>query len=463
MNETEMAKSYLESLKDPDNKFSGDIDLLPKKLRDQYDRIFDMEGEYQAEYALTAPIDRETFSDRIREAKKKFIQNLESISQKNERADGMKAYLDSLAFPGNYLSGDPLLLPENLLDKYVDYISYEQEYFRGKRFEYDNNGINQYSLALKETRMDYFTSLMDACEQYLSSNNIISNNLTNNDMNTKKKTTGDAESTSAAVAEPEPKQETQAKEKRPPQCVTVNGDNISHAHFFKAKDKDQWFFTAKINGQPLRAQPMLKEHVDKFAKREMSVEELMKTYYPTKMQKRLSRKEFAMPQIIQMEKGEKKIEKFNVYKETNVESPDFGHYKFYACVDGKSMSTRPSQQDLNAYFDAVETPQSLVAKNFGDKLGIKAFYEKFKLPEGVNISSDDIHIKKNSDTNRYEITAGRDGYGTIPKELSYEDRQAYFNKSANKEQLAAKYLTTEITALSQHNTKAEKKEHSLSR
>jgi len=241
------------------------------------------------------------------------------------------------------------------------------------------------------------------------------------------------------------------QERKPhePQMITINGDKISHAHAFKSDKSDAWFYTAKINGVPLKPQVMTLEDVEKVLSKNVPVQEMMQKYYPSKLMPRVNPAEFKLPQTIQTGEGEQQIVKFNVYKETDQKMADYGKYRFYAQVGMQKMSVTGSKQDLDAYFDGVTTPKQLVVKNFGDRLGMKEHYEQFQLPEGTNLVAKDILIKKNQVTNRYELSVEMEGKGEIPaKELSYADRQSYFNKVATKEQLAAKYLGNEIKALS---------------
>ena len=150
------------------------------------------------------------------------------------------------------------------------------------------------------------------------------------------------------------------------------------------------------------------------------------------------------------------IDKMNVYKETNEQSPDFGKYKLYAVVGEQKMSTLMSFKDLNAYFDRVTTPAKLVEKNFGEKLHLASAYEKYKLPEGVK--AEDIRIAKDKQSGQWNISADLGKLGTTSrKPLGFDDGFSYFTaKTATREQLAAKYLNSEIKGLmaSQHKEQA---------
>lgn len=53
-------------------------------------------------------------------------------------------------------------------------------------------------------------------------------------------------------------QEAKAERKpREPQMVTVNGDKVTHGHAYQSKtNPEDWYFTAKINGEQLKPQKM---------------------------------------------------------------------------------------------------------------------------------------------------------------------------------------------------------------
>lgn len=244
------------------------------------------------------------------------------------------------------------------------------------------------------------------------------------------------------------KAETAKAEKREPQMVTVNGDKVTHGHVFKSNQSDDWYFTAKINDVPLKPQKVSKEDMEGLMNRTKNVAELMQTYYPTKLMPKVSAEDMRLPVSINTAVGEQRLYKFNVYKETHMDNVDYGKYRFYAQVDDQKMSASASRQDLNAYFDKVMKPADMVARVFGDRLGMAEHYRQFQLPEGTNIEAKDIRIMKNQQTNKYEIHANLGEHGrTSARELSYDDKQSYFShKTATKEQLAAKYLGNEISA-----------------
>lgn len=243
-------------------------------------------------------------------------------------------------------------------------------------------------------------------------------------------------------------QDSAIREKRPPQFVTVNGDEVTHGHIFKSNKSDDWFFTARINGEPLRPVGITKEETDGFFNKSLTVQNLMEKYHPSKLMPKVNSNDLAVTNTFQGNNGQTHtVEKFNVYKEKDQSNQDYGKYKFYAVVDGQKMSMTAPKSDLNAFFDKVMTPAQLVVKNFGDRLNLKEHYEQFKLPEGVDTSK--IHIMKNKETNFYEISANfGEGARISGKALSYNDRTSFFaTKTATKEQLAAKYLGNEISAI----------------
>ena len=257
------------------------------------------------------------------------------------------------------------------------------------------------------------------------------------------RTTKDKAAKKKAVPEVEKEKEQEVREKRPPQMVTVNGDNVSNLHVFKSDRGDDWFITARINDVPLKPQVCSPEDCEAIMNKTAKAEELMQKYYPTKVMRRLSTEELKLPATFHDNGKEFSINKFNVYKEKNEENIHYGKYKLYADIDGKKMSVVAPPQLLNEYFDRVKTPAQMVAQVFGEQLGLKSHYEQFLLPEGVK--ANDIRIQKNKETNRYEISVDVSGLKSCPKEISYSDRQAFFStKIASKEQLAAKYLGSEI-------------------
>lgn len=244
------------------------------------------------------------------------------------------------------------------------------------------------------------------------------------------------------VAEPSKKEEQEkTKEHREPQMVTVNGAKVTHAHAFQSnKNPEDWFFVAKIDGKELHPQKMSQEDIAAYSKRELSVEQLMQNYYPTKLMKQIPAEEYKAANTLS---DGRTIEKMNVYKESNDQSRNFGKWMLYAQVGEQKMSTPMPNHDLNAYFDRVTTPAQLVEHNLGQRLHLASHYAQFKLPDGAEIK--DIRVSKDAD-NKWRISADMGERGvTGKKELTFDDGYSLFHtKTATREQLAAKYLTPEI-------------------
>lgn len=238
---------------------------------------------------------------------------------------------------------------------------------------------------------------------------------------------------------------------RPPQMVTVNGEKVSHAHAFQSnKNPDAWFFTAKIDGVQLRPQFMNAEDVKAWQDRKWNVEQFMQTYYPTKLQPKVSKGEY---QAADKLSDGRHIDKMAVYKEHDEQSPEFGKYHIYVQVKNVQgdkdvkMSKLMSNEDLNAYFDRVTTPAKLVEKNFGEELNLASAYQKYQLPE----EAQDAKIKLNKDiTGKWNISVDLGEKGqTSSHNLSRSDLYSlYSTHTATKEQLAAKYCNAEIRELS---------------
>ena len=269
---------------------------------------------------------------------------------------------------------------------------------------------------------------------------------------TEKKSEKKAEDVSAKAGETtktgkaEESQEAKTERKpREPQMVTVNGQKVSHAHAFQSNvNPETWYFTAKLDGLQLRPMRMHAEDLAAYQKKEISVEQLMQTYYPSKLAPKVSREEYAAQHYLSDGRA---IEKMNVYKEHDEKREGYGRYKLYAVVGDQKMSTTMSYADLNAFFDRTITPAKLVEKNFGEQLHLKSHYEQFKLPEGVQVK--DVLVAKDRKTGLWNISVDLGDRGkTDKKPLTYDDGFSLFNtKTATREQLAAKYLTPEIKGL----------------
>ena len=245
-------------------------------------------------------------------------------------------------------------------------------------------------------------------------------------------------------------QEAKAERKpREPQMVTVNGDKVTHGHAYQSKtNPEDWYFTAKINGEQLKPQKMDPADLAAYQKKEMTVPQLMERYYPTKLMQRAPDVAFQVANVVPgPDQRPLSVDKFNVYKEKDEQRADFGRYKFYAEVGDQKMSTVPSRQDLNAYFDRVMTPGQLVEKNFGERLHLPSHYEQFRLPEGVDASG--VRIAKDRADGKWKVSMDLGEHGrTDKKEISFDDGYSLFKtKTASREQIAAKYLGDDIKAM----------------
>ncbi len=248
---------------------------------------------------------------------------------------------------------------------------------------------------------------------------------------------------------PEQKSETQQERKpREPQMVTVNGDKVTHGHAFQSKtNPEDWYFTAKINDEQLKPQKMDPADLVAYQKKEMTVPQLMERYYPTKLMERVPEVAYKTPNVIAGPESNLTVDKFNVYKEKDEQRADFGKCKFYAEVGGQKMSTVAPREELNAYFDRVRTPGQLVERNFGERLHLSSHYTQFKLPEGVEASG--VRVAKDRAEGKWKVSMDLGEHGrTDKKEISFDDGYALFKtKTATREQIAAKYLYPEITAM----------------
>lgn len=256
-----------------------------------------------------------------------------------------------------------------------------------------------------------------------------------------------------AVKEQAPKNGEEVRQPRPPQLVTVNGEKVSHAHAYQSnKNPDDWFFTAKIDGNQLRPQLMKPEDAAAYQKKETTVQGLMETYYPTKLQKKVTPEEYKADNKLS---DGRVIDKMVVYKEHDEQCPDYGKYRLYTQVGEQKMSRTMSHEDLNAYFDRVTTPSKLVEKNFGEQLHLASYYNQFKFPEGANVQ--EVRLAK-SQQGDWTVQADLGEKGLTGKAvLSWNDKQALFSsKTATKEQLAARYLNNEIKELQSEKVSAKK-------
>ena len=302
---------------------------------------------------------------------------------------------------------------------------------------------------------------IDVYETKLNSRRETHNPIENNDMPRKKKEKTPQEepvkTTKSAVDETTPKEKKsesqsanqgEAAERKPrePQMVTVNGDKVTHGHAYQSKtNPEDWYFTAKINGQQLKPQKMDPADLAAYQQKELTVPQLMERYYPTKLMPRVPDVSYQVANVLPGPEGNLTIDKFNVYKETDETRADYGKYKFYAQVGDKKMSTTASREDLNAYFDRVATPGQLVERNFGDRLHLQSHYEQFRLPEGIDPKG--IRIAKDKEDNKWKVSVDLgEGRGRSSRqEISFDDGYSLFKtNTATREQIAAKYLNDEI-------------------
>jgi hypothetical protein len=262
---------------------------------------------------------------------------------------------------------------------------------------------------------------------------------------TKAKTEGkaDTKSETKSEAKTEDKAKTVDMKPRAPQMVTVNGEKVTHAHAFQStKYPDTWYFTARLEGKQLRPMVMNPKDVEAYKEKNVTVSDLMGKYYPTKIQKKVTPEQYKSDMTLS---DGRQIEKMNVFKEKDENREDFGKYKLFAQVKGqeKGMAAVMSTEDLNAFFDRVTTPRQLVEKNFGERLNLASAYEKYKLPEQAKVS--DIRITKDKDGEWRVSAKVADGPRTDKKVISNNDRYSFFQtKTVTREQLAAKYLASDI-------------------
>ena len=238
---------------------------------------------------------------------------------------------------------------------------------------------------------------------------------------------------------------TEERKHREPQMVTVNGQKVTHGHAYQSTvNPDTWFFTAKLDGAPLRPMPMTPEDTAAYKNREISVEQLMQNYYPTKLLPKVSKEEYDAGNVLS---DGRTVDKMNVYKEHDETKNDFGRYKLYAVVGDQRMSTVMTTYDLNAFFDRTVTPAQLVERNFGERLHLASAYQQYRLPEDLQVKEIRIAKEKNSNVWNISVNLGELGK-TSKKPLTFDDGYSYFSaRTATREQLAAKYLLPEIKQL----------------
>lgn len=248
-------------------------------------------------------------------------------------------------------------------------------------------------------------------------------------------------------------EEKSAEEKQPrqPQMVTVNGEKVTYGHIYQgAQHPENRYFTAKLDGKQLKPQLMSEDDVVAYYSKKLTIQDLMQKYYPTKLMKKLPREAYTLKNAVDVA-TDLVTDKFVVYKEKNPNRPDFGKYKFYAELssNGKDvvkMSAVATREDLNAFFDRVIAPVDLVKKIFGERLHLESAYKKYQLPEGVDPQK--IRISK-SMSGDWCVSVDLGEYGKTTRAiLNYDDKYSYFKaKTATKEELAAKYLGSQIRGM----------------
>lgn len=89
------------------------------------------------------------------------------------------------------------------------------------------------------------------------------------------------------------------RQPREPQMITVNGDKVTHGHAYQCKtNPEDWYFTAKMNGEQLKPQKMDPADLAAYQKKEMTVPQLMERYYPTKLMEKVPEAAYKVPNVI---------------------------------------------------------------------------------------------------------------------------------------------------------------------
>ena len=114
-----------------------------------------------------------------------------------------------------------------------------------------------------------------------------------------------------AKADANVEQQTEAKKERKPrepQMLTADGGKVTHGHAYQGKDNpEDWYFTAKIDGQQLKPQKMDAADLAAYQKKELTVPQLMERYYPTKLMPKVPEDTYRFPR--QMEGGRWRVRK----------------------------------------------------------------------------------------------------------------------------------------------------------
>ena len=181
---------------------------------------------------------------------------------------------------------------------------------------------------------------------------------------------------------------------------------------------------------------MTAEDTAAYQQRNISVEQLMQNYYPTKLLPKVSKEEYAAGNVLS---DGRTVDKLNVYKEHDETRNDYGRYKLYAVVGEQRMTQVMTTADLNAFFDRTVTPAQLVERNFGEKLHLASAYAQYRLPEGVDVK--DIRIAKEKSSNAWHISVNMGEQGRTPKKpLTFDDGYSYFKDEECEEAADDDYL-----------------------
>lgn len=159
---------YLESISVDSDIFSGNLELLPKSLQERFKNLIQLENDFFYDHPNEKSPHQEAFKNELdkfdsdwqrqnEDSKKMEIENnpKDGIGE----SDSMRNYIESLSKPGDFLSGNPNLLPEDLKEKHLQFASLEESYFSGERFNHENDRA-PYTEALNDARKEYYKSLI---------------------------------------------------------------------------------------------------------------------------------------------------------------------------------------------------------------------------------------------------------------------------------------------------------------
>lgn len=243
-----------------------------------------------------------------------------------------------------------------------------------------------------------------------------------------------------------------------PKLVTENGQKVTSAVVFKAKDDpNKYIFYAKLDGTGLHPKVVSNEDAIAFQNQDMSVKDMFEKYYPTKLARHLGKEEF---DSMKLSDGQE-LTKFRVYKQNKPEKEHYKEYMMYAEIGNKRLHALPMSHDLlDAYFDRTMTKGMLAEKVLGEQLHLKSAYEKYILPDGV----DKVKLRPDKEQG-YVISAILDnGRETKAKKVNGTDLYSYFKaKTATTQQLAAKYLMDDIKAVSKQRPLEVERQQGLKR